>query len=1345
MTRLRALLWLFYIYPLFLLAQPSKSQDFRVNNLNIEHGLSHNYVSAIYQDNRGYIWFGTKDGLNRYDGYNILSFWSENDNYNGGLNTLIVGIVESASNNGLWVGARNALKFYDFTTETLQEIKLPKPLKGPLLGLFLTSQNKLFVYTTKQLIAITQNKSGTAVAQPFDFEYERHPAEKSENIATISCIGDQLWVGYESGLLQGLSLDDLSTPFIQQKDIADPVKVISSASNDHIWFLKRSGKLFYWSNGSFHLPKFKYIPLEGGNAMYINQENDKTHLWLCSEENGFSSLGFSLEKEHEEATQHLFQNSGNQYFLPDNKIRSIFQDPTGVLWVGTRGNGVMQITFDSAPFHWNHDSKHRQQLLDVNSLVEDVHGNLWIGTNHGLLQANGLQDPELVQEGKTIFDIEPTPSGFFYTSDYGNGIQGHTQQGEVLFSLNTGNSGLSSNTITSFTTSKAGDIYMGAMGGGVDVLPNSDIGISNPQINELNLGAIANNPKFKQSRKVLLTDKENQLWACTTRDGVYRHDLNTGNTFHYSSHIELGALGTDHFTAIHEDDKGHIWFGSIKGLLKYDRSQDKIEHYKPNHPLPDKNIIGITSDQKGRLWVLSRNWLTQIDLIQGNQKNYRIQNTVTDQLFTHNPIFRDSKGLIWVGSQTKGYFYLDPDKLTTLGSYPKVGITQIKVSGQALPIRPKSKFGLSQSIGTTTSLTLKYNQNNLTLDFASLYFLNPQEVRYKCILEGAQENWQFLDAQNPSVNYFDLQPGSYEFKVTASNPDGVWNPEVKSLRIDIFPPWWLTWWAYALYGILTLIAVYLSYVYIKKWFGLKNQLVQEHLEKEGIIKLNQSKIRFFTNISHEFKTPLTLILGPIEELIRTQPETKGSDQIGIIHRNAKRLQRLIDQLLDFRKMEQDRLPVQRQDLDMVGFLREIADYFKEEAHQQGIDFRVQLPSSPLWVSMDKDMLDKIAFNLLSNAFKFTPKGGTIRLSLSILENILELQVQDNGVGMDQDRQERIFDRFYHAPNSSSGTGIGLSFVKNLVDLLEGSIHLKSKKGKGSTFRVSLPLVKAQKETPSPKPLDQPQGSTAPIQKAFDNTAKPSDFPLILVVEDNTDLRRFIIRCITSTYRILEAENGQQGLELAKEHHPDLIISDVMMPKMDGFEFCKQLRQDPEISHVPILLLTALGSVDKQLIGYKLGADDYIAKPFDPELLRVRLANLIQSRKELKNSFAKTVNLDPKEITHASYDEKLLTKALAIVEQRASDPSLTVEELSNELGLSRVHVFRKFKALTGQGPKEFIQTIRLKQAAKLLQSGKLNVSDISFKVGFQNPVSFGRAFKRQFGLSPLAYREAHNQE
>ncbi|MDP2362624.1 MAG: ATP-binding protein, partial [Ignavibacteria bacterium] len=730
-------------------------------------------------------------------------------------------------------------------------------------------------------------------------------------------------------------------------------------------------------------------------------------------------------------------------------------------------------------------------------------------------------------------------------------------------------------------------------------------------------------------------------------------------------------------------------------------------------------------------------------------RNYFIEDGLCSNYFVENSKLRLKNGTLFFGTDA-GLVYFHPDSIIIDSIPPQVVIQNISLFN-----RPGEKLSYDGFISELKEITLPHNHNDLHFEYAGLHYGEPKKNKYKYILEGFDEGW--IDAGNlRTVTYTNLDPGEYIFRVKAANRDGVWNETGTSLKIIIHPPLWATTWAYLFYILLISGIIYSIWRAQLKRISIRHEFEMSRFEAQKLHEVDELKSRFFANISHEFRTPLTLILGPIKQMIERTKETKTREDLNLVQRNANRLLGLVNQLLDISKIESGNMKLQTIPINIIPYLKALVLSFTSYAERKRIALKFISDADELIGYLDKDKFEKIINNILSNAFKFTADGGTIEVIVNYNDKNLNITITDTGIGIPKAKMQKIFDRFYQVDGSHTreqeGTGIGLSLTKELIELHKGNIEVESEEGKGSSFIISIPLgtdhLKPEEICESEagkieslqfdKPFaDIPENKTLQLDS---DLIIETEKPLLLIVEDNYDVRNYIKDNLNSGYRIMEAVDGEDGWNKSIENIPDLIISDVMMPKMDGFELCRKLKTDERTSHITIILLTAKAAKQDKLEGYEIGADEYIMKPFEPDELSARIKNLIDQRKKLHEHFKNKGIFEVDQTKISSVDKKFLQKAFGIINHNISDSTFGVEIFAELLNVSRSVLHRKMVSLTGESPGDLIRRIRLIKASQLIEQNFGNISEIALEVGFNNPAQFARSFQKQFGVTPSLYQQ-----
>jgi signal transduction histidine kinase/DNA-binding response OmpR family regulator len=993
-------------------------------------------------------------------------------------------------------------------------------------------------------------------------------------------------------------------------------------------------------------------------------------------------------------------------------VNCFAEDKKGNLWIGTNGGGLIYFDRAGNTFRTYLHNPSDPASLSSNIIVclwIDRQQKLWIGTYFGGL--NSFDGSRFVRyqhvqaDRKSIADdriwaILEDSQDNLWIGTLGGGLELYDREKKEFYHYRTGmTNSVRSDFISSLTEDREGNIWVGTANG-VDVLK-------------------------KQTRQFT----------------HYGHDAR-----------DPKSLSHDNVYSIYEDSRDNIWVGTRIGLNLLNKKTGKFRIIRTENGLPDNTVFTVLEDSRRNMWVSTANGLSNIEIrdtarlaenLQDKYvltfKNYNESDGLQGREFNDKAGFKTREGEIIFGG-ADGFNIIVPEQINLNAQIPNIVFTDFQIFNQSVLISKdyRGRSILTKALNETKHITLKYSENVFSIEFAALSYFHPEKNQYRYILHGFNKEWLSTGSELRKATFTNLNPGDYRFQVIASNNDGYWNETGISVDITVLPPWWRSQLAFAVYFLLVAGIILLSRKMLLDRARIRFKLEQEHLEAQRIRELDLLKTKFFTNVSHEFRTPLALITAPLEKISKTLHDPEQKKQVSMIQINAKRLLNLVNQLLDFRRLEVQEFKYNPSYGDIVGFIKEISYSFSDIAEKKHIRFSVNCELTRLDTSFDEDKLEKILFNLLSNAFKFTLENGIIDVEVTLLnpdeDRQLQIQVKDNGIGIDPGKQDKIFERFFQVDGQGTiinqGSGIGLSLTREFVKIHGGSISFESQPGQGSCFTVVLPLTRPEVHTETEIAAADEKGHLLGAKK-----------PLLLLVEDNEDFRFYLKDNLGQRFSIIEAANGQAGCEQALRYFPNLIVSDIIMPVMDGIGLCMQLKQDKRTSHIPIILLTSRASEEQRVEGFKAGADDYITKPFSFEILEIRILNLITERENLKKLFHKQIEIVPSEISITSMDEKLIQKALDTVEKNISNPDFSVEELSRVLGMSRVHLYKKLLSLTGKSPIEFIRSVRLKRAAQLILKSQLRISEIAYQVGFNNPKYFSRYFKQEFGILPSEYLDS----
>jgi signal transduction histidine kinase/ligand-binding sensor domain-containing protein/DNA-binding response OmpR family regulator len=1349
---------------LFLHALGYSQVTFR--RLSVQEGISNSSVIAITQDNDHFLWFGTRDGLNRFDGYSIQIFRKDRGNPNGLLFDDIRLLYFDPLLKTIWAGSTKGLSRFiseknEFHNYHFNPTKVNDISEYYIQALLRDSKGNLWVGVPDGLYLFNATKD----------KFEKQSIKYQGNPLNILSIHEdkskKIWIGTNAGLFQlkyGLNKQvNLEEVYIPEVPGVKPIKgqaiyAIQSDLHQQLWLGTHGEGLYKWHTLTNKMAQYKHIEKDSrslsNNMIRSIAVHPNGQIWVGT----FVGLNqFDPVRNNFKA---IVADEKNQSNLSSSSIWSVFFDKKGSLWVGTFYGGVNFYDPGIKRFQNYVHIPERNSLSHnvVSAIKEDDKGNFWIGTEGG-----GLN---YFEKGKQTF-VNYFHSPLKKNALSGNNIKALYYEKNQLW-IGTYNAGLDNYDVDkkSFTNYGKGErgwdkfsslnvysllkiknlIYVLTYGGGLNVLD-----IENKKITQ-----IQHDPKNKESLsnnlgRILIRDKMGNVWI-GTEDGLNllsRENIDKGN-YTFKRYLEGYNIAS-----LYEDSKGNIWIGTFSNGLIY-RNNQSFNYFTEKEGLAGHTIFTILEDKRGEIWLGTNQGISRCNVARKSFLNYNSSDGLQNLEFNYNAGLMDSKtgGLLFGGKN--GFTWFQPSNLKTNKYIPKVALTRLIVNNREVKVGAKDGI-LSKALNQMDLITFKHNQANFTLQFSALDYLNPQKNHYAIKLEGLDKSWQYIVGSH-EVTYTLQKPGSYLFRLKGGNNDGIWNPKEKVITIKVLPSPWLSLPAYLVYFSLFAIALFIGYRFIV----LNHTLALEQVEKGKQSEIHQMKLRFFTNITHELRTPLSLILGPLEELLDSNKENKKNfGPLKTAHRNAVRLLHLVNQLLTFRKLERDHEEMNIEETDIISFLRDISDSFKDEIRLHHIDFKISYDFSPFPVFMDRDKMEKVFYNLLSNAFKFTPEGGNISIVIAKKGESVSCTFKDSGIGIEPEFQDEIFRRFYEKDNhhpslrvQNEGTGIGLALSLQMVKLHKGEIKVESEPNKGASFEVTFPInlnlaaqeiIVKQSGTDTRKVEKTNEMKQSPswedwseVQVASDSLLNTQSFHFLLI-DDNEEIIDYLSTIFPPTIFLSRATDGKSGFEKALLLQPDLIISDVMMPGMDGFQLSYQLRANFETSHIPIILLTAQSDFSFKLEGLKTGADEYLTKPFHPKELFIRVENILRNRGFSRQKFKEKEILEPSEITFTSADETLIQNAIAVVEKNMDFPEYSVDQFAQDLAVSRPSLFNKMRALTGETPKNFIKIIRLKRAAQLLKTGKLSVSEVCYMTGFRDPKYFNKCFQKQYNQSPSEYK------
>jgi len=1355
------------------MGNPMSAQEnkYVFSHLNVNNGLSQNQINCIYSDSKGFVWFGTNAGLNRFDGSNFEVFTSETPVNGSIVNNNINAITEDNSGN-LWIGTASGISIlngetyefknfnYSFTApyscgdiyyiNALTTDKSGNIWFGTNNGCFYKdirndSIHRILVDTTNckapinGITSIVHDKGGnTWLSSKNGYIIRYNPKKKTSEKFKIPDKSDELansvtklfidrdndlWVGDLYGLyLFHADLGEWDNHFKDKMANINELNRIGSISQNIdglIWVAADGGGAYIIDKKPWTLTNIKHQPFDdqklSSNGLSCVHCDENGIVWFGSTKKGVNYYKKNINKFR------LYKNrSGDNNSLSNNDVNAIIEDQKGNIWIGTDGGGLNYLdrkTQKNTRIEANNSSNNTLSSNIIVSLFADHTNKIWIGTYFG-----GLNK------------YDPATKKF---SVYKNIAEDSTS--------------LSDNRIYALAEDNLNNLWVGTLGSGINQL-DSKTG------------------KFKRynSRNSALCfdyitsiyrDKKNTMWISTTNGLSSYNNTNQAFTNYLNQQNNKNSLIENSVISCFEDSRGFFWICTKNGLNLLDRSNNSFRQFTIADGLPANSVHGIVEDKYRNLWLSSKNGISKLTLknVQSishfdfSFTNYSITDGLQGKEFNKSSALCTSDGEIFFGGPD-GLTAFFPDEIKEDTTVAKIIFRDFRIFNKSIPYGQKynNRILLDKPIFNTDRIALKYQENSFTIEFIALNYFYPEKNNYAYKLDGFDNKWITSNGKKNSATYTNLTNGTYVFRVKEVKDNSKGN-EI-SLKIVVLPPFWKSWIAYIIYATLIFSTlIFLRYLILVRE-RINMRIEHERLESKHIHEIDSLKIKLFTNISHEFRTPLTMIMAPVEKLLFTLKGRPEEKYLKLIEQNAKRLLQMVNQLLDFRKMEVQGFNYNPSFGDIVAFLSEVVSSFNNLGEQKHIQLAFRTKIKELNTYFDKDKLEKIMFNLLSNAFKFTPGYGQVAVSLAVettnknlinnnINTNLVIKIKDTGIGIPADKIEKIFTRFFQVDSSGlveKGTGIGLSLVAEFVKLHGGEIHVSSEIGKGSCFTVFLPTNNSgiSAET-TEEQVDEKNPYSAIIPEKIEIHSE-SERPVLLIAEDNDDLRFYLKDNLLRHYQIHEAANGEEALKIIQKIVPDLIISDIMMPVMDGIELCRRVKSDRTICHIPLILLTAKSSEQQQLEGIETGADDYITKPFNFQILEAKIANIINLRRSLRQLFKNKLQIEPLEITVTSLDEQFMRKAFELVEKNIAITDYSVETMSRDLGMSRTLLYKKLLALTGKPPLEFIRSLRLKRAALLLTKSQMNVSEIAFQVGFNDPKYFSKHFKNEFGVLPSKY-------
>jgi signal transduction histidine kinase/ligand-binding sensor domain-containing protein/DNA-binding response OmpR family regulator len=1349
----------------------AQTNEYQFSHLDITNGLSINQVSCIFKDDKGFMWFGTIAGLNRYDGYKFRLYKHIVNNPNSLSDNYVEDIFEGPEKK-LWVETRNGLNIYNAVTETFsdnvaaelkkykvftsQVTSIKKDLEGNFW--FLTDSKGLYCYHPKNnstTFFSSSNKSTSALHADMvtDVVEDRH---------------NFVWIVYNDGVIDKLNTHTNGIVFRSyalagQNKNKQEIYCGTLDNQNNLWLFAKESPLGVYRYG-LNTDRLDHFNTESTglklNSNVINTivYGDDNKLWIGTDHGGINlinpengSVQFLLNKEDD--AKSLQGNSANLY-----------KDNNGIIWAGTFKQGICYYHKNISQFplvrHYVSD-KNSLPYEDVDCFAEDEKGNLWIATNGG-----GLINYNSATKKYTQYKHDPNdPNSLcnnvvislcidhehkLWAGTYFGGLDRLEGNRFVHYRHNDNvPSSISDDRVYTIIEDSSLKLWVGTFAGHLNIFDRATNTFLHPDYKMLS-----------DYTAKIYEDKQKNIWIGRDKGiDFIGHGKSTAK--HYVNNPKNpNSLVANDVNSIIQDRNGLFWIGTKNGLSVLNTAGDKFYNLDDTKGLPGNDVLNVLEDNAGKIWISTPNGLANIKYSKTNN-GYQFRINKFDEFdglqgreFNVNSAFKTHNGhLIFGGAH--GFNIFDPASIAIDENKPQLLFTDFQLFNKS--IAPGDTVNgavvLQRSITDTKSITLKHDENDFSIEFADCDYFNPNKVVYQYKLEGFDKAWHSADNNTRKATYTNLDAADYVFKVRAgsiNNPD---NTSTIALHINVLEPFWKTPFAYAFYFSMSVLLLFYvrhrGIVKLKNEFKIKQEkleaerkIAQEREEAGRMHELDLMKIKFFTNVSHEFRTPLSLILSPVDNLLKSNQNPEQQHHLLMMKRNARRLLNLVNQLLDFRKMEFKELKLNLKKGDIIEFIKDVSASFSDIAHQNNIEYLVESEIDSLVIKFDHDKVERVLFNLLSNAFKFTASGGHVSVFIGFIKDdtntcnqkLLEIKIIDTGIGVPKEKQEKVFERFFqdNMPENllNQGSGIGLSITKEFINMHGGEIFIESEPGIGTCFTIHLPAgLEFDKDVSMP---------ADPFIFKPDEDQKSNKKPLILLVEDNDDLRFYLKDNLKHNFKIAEAVNGKDGWQKALALHPDLIVSDISMPEMNGLELCKKIKGDNRTAHLPVILLTALTEEEEQLAGLANGANDYITKPFNFQILLSKINGLLQTHKTLKKTYQKQVEVNAQEIRIVSEDEIFLKNVFAAIEKNITNTNFSVEELSHQLSISRVSLYKRLLTLTGKTPVDCIRTIRLKRAAQLLEKSNLNIAGVAYEVGFNNPNYFSRVFKDEYGMQPSEY-------
>jgi len=1361
--------YLLFIFLLVFQHLQAIEPEILFHHYTLDDGLSNSNINCIIQDRNGFIWIGTENGLNRFDGYTFKTYYSGNNTANDLYSDDVFSICDD-HDGVMWLGTFQGLFRYDEANDGFHHRsfidKTGNRYDKPIRDIAEDEAGILWLATSGDgLIAYDKVND--------DYTLYQRKGKGTLSSDYLLCLyydnEGYLWIGTEargldrmnlkSGQVDNLNLEQI---FPNQKGI-NAVQSVSEGKNGTLLIGTRGEGIYELDKESFTVRELilgdKKNKIPKPKEIYCSFLDSRGRTWISSIGNGL----YYYDTDPAQCRRIQNYNPAN-YGLLNRNTRKIFEDREKNIWIVSYQGGLNFLpnrkTIFSAMDVYDPEMQIGSNI--VTSFITDNKNNLYVGTDGGGLNYIDRQTGEirhfLYQDNspinaKVVMNMMFDHSGKLWIGSYMEGVTVYdpVTGKKKLFEKGDSPYDLSDNFVTSILQDNNGTIWLGTNGGGLNkYLPEKD-GFSYYTIYDTVQGTNLINNWIN----ALEEDYEGRIWIGTFWGlSIYDPARNYFTNYITGPEVKFGITNNIIY-CLKESSSKEMWIGTRNGLHRFIPELGIFEVYNTEHGLPGNIIYGIQEDENGELWISTNRGLCNFNPESLETHNYFVADGLQSNEFFRNASYKSKSGEMFFGN-IEGMISFFPDSTDQEFAIPTPLITSFHIYDNDICQGElyDNKVILRKALWDTDTIIIREKDKLFSFTISALDYIHPQKNLYRTRLDGFDEDWRLLDYTQRTVTYTNLDAGSYVFNVMASNILNEWDEnKIRKMVLIIKPPFYRTWWAYSVYGLFIIMIITLFWNISLRRIKLLNQIRLERIERSKAEELNQAKLQFFTNISHEFRTPITLIIGPLARMVNDKTVYRRyKESFDLVLKNANRLLRLVDQLMDFRKSEADRMVLRAEKSDIVRFTRDIHSTFDDLAEEKQIEFRFLAEEESILCWFDPEKIDKILYNLLSNSFKFTPANGEIAMTIGKMKEdekeFVKISVVDSGIGISKENQERIFERFYQVNenknHNQSGYGIGLFLTRSLVLRHHGKISIESELNRGTETIILLPmdddaLSPEEKITPEVPGINKYIHIIPETGNEEADIVVPQDEKkqfTLLIVEDDVDLRKYLIAELSGLYNILHAGNGKDGLKKALDKQPDLVISDVLMPLMDGLELCSRLKENFITNHIPVILLTARTAMEQHIAGIRHGADAYIYKPFEMEHLTTRIEKLLESRSILKAKYAGQV--DEAESPELPQNDPYLKDFTEMVLQKIDDPQLNINMICSEMGVSRAQFYRKIKLITDKSPTEFIRVIRLNEAARLLSEGDISVSEVCYRVGFNFPSYFSICFKEQFNISPTDF-------